>query len=398
MKTEHKQASADKIPEGWEVKKMINIATLQRGYDLPARQRKKGEYPVIGSNGIVGYHNIHKVVGPGVVIGRSGTLGKVYYSSGDYWPLNTSLYVKEFHGNVAKFIYYFFQHINISRFSAGTGVPTLNRNLLHPVRFTIPRTSEQRKIAEILSIVDDAIHKADEAIAKAERLKKGLMQELLTKGIGHKEFKNTKIGRIPKEWEIVKVGDVAAHVGSGLTPRGGASTYLDHGIPFIRSQNVFMNKLSLSDVAYISVETHREMFRSMVQPGDVLLNITGASIGRVATVPESVQEANVNQHVCRLRFLEVLSPKFASYYLSSNFGQSEIMRLQGGATRQGLNYQQVRSLSLLLPQLPEQQNIADVLSTIDRGLDLQSKRRETLDQIKKGLMNDLLTAKRRVKV
>lgn len=177
---EFRETEIGKIPKRWEIKKLIAVSTLQRGFDLPNQQRKSGKYPVIGSNGIVGYHNIHKVNGPGVIIGRSGTLGKVYFTSEDYWPLNTSLYVKDFHGNLPQFIYYFFQYINISQFSAGTGVPTLNRNLLHPIKFAIPDVLKQKKIVEILRTVDKKLELLREKKERFERIKKGLMSDLLT--------------------------------------------------------------------------------------------------------------------------------------------------------------------------------------------------------------------------
>jgi type I restriction enzyme S subunit len=225
-----------------------------------------------------------------------------------------------------------------------------------------------------------------------------LMQELLTKGIGHKEFKQTSIGIIPKEWLIVRIGDVSTHVSSGLTPRGGERVYLEDGIPLIRSQNVLMNDLDLSDVAYISKETHSDMSRSAVAPGDLLLNITGASIGRVVTVPEEIREANVNQHVCRIRFSKGILSQFAAYYLATSDGQRQIMSFQAGATRQGLNFQQVRSVLLPCPQLSEQERIVEIISAVDRKLHIEYKVKPKLESVKRGLMDLLLTGKIRVKV
>lgn len=177
---EFKETEIGKIPKRWAVEMLLNIATLQRGYDLPKGQRNAGKYPVIGSNGIVGYHDSFNVKGPGVIIGRSGTLGQVYYSIENYWPLNTSLYVKDFHGNHPKYIYYFFQHLDISKYAAGTGVPTLNRNLLHPVPFAVPPLYEQKEIVEILSAVDKRLELLLTRKARFKKLKKALMNDLLT--------------------------------------------------------------------------------------------------------------------------------------------------------------------------------------------------------------------------
>jgi type I restriction enzyme S subunit len=161
--------------------RLDSVVFLQRGHDLPIQDRTNGDVPVIGSNGIVGYHETHKVKGPGVVIGRSGTLGKVYYVEEDYWPLNTSLYVKEFRSSFPKFIYYLLQSLNYEKFNAGTSVPTLNRNYLHPFKMKIPESIvEQQKIASILSNIDSKIQKQQQYKSKINTLKKGLMQKLLT--------------------------------------------------------------------------------------------------------------------------------------------------------------------------------------------------------------------------
>src|SRR5688572_11427613 len=112
---------------------------------------------------------------------------------------------------------------------------------------------------------------------------------------------NHKGDGMPSYWREVSLAEIATAVGSGITPRGGEKTYVPTGIPLLRSQNVLMNRLSLGDVAYIMEGVHHAMARSSVQPGDLLLNITGASIGRVAPVPEWLPTANVNQHVCRIR-------------------------------------------------------------------------------------------------
>ena len=139
--------------------RLDSIIFLQRGHDLPNYKRRIGKIPVIGSNGIVGYHNESKSNGPGVLIGRSGTLGKVYYVEEDYWPLNTSLYVKEFYSSFPKFVFYLLQNLDYEKFNAGTSVPTLNRNYLHPFKLKIPiNINEQQKIASILSGVDALRH------------------------------------------------------------------------------------------------------------------------------------------------------------------------------------------------------------------------------------------------
>ncbi len=162
----------------WEQRKVLDIAPLQRGFDLPTSQMENGDYPVVMSNGIGGYHNKYKVKGPGVVTGRSGTIGKVHYIKSDYWPHNTSLWVTDFKGNEPKFIYHLYQWLDLSKFGTGSGVPTLNRNDVHDNKIFIPSVGEQRKISEYFDRLDNLItlhqHKCDEY----KELKKYMLQNM----------------------------------------------------------------------------------------------------------------------------------------------------------------------------------------------------------------------------
>src|SRR5690554_973155 len=142
----------------WAEKKLGELLTLQRGFDLPVNDRLPGHYPVVASTGIVGTHSQAMVEAPGVVIGRSGSLGGGQYIEQDFWPLNTTLWVKDFKGNDRLFCYYLLKSLDLARFNAGSGVPTLNRNHIHPLVVRVPLdVDEQREIAHILGTLDDKI-------------------------------------------------------------------------------------------------------------------------------------------------------------------------------------------------------------------------------------------------
>ena len=175
-----KKTKIGRIPEEWEVKKFQEVMVLQRGFDLPVQNRSIGEYPILASNGIIDYHNEFRVKGPGIITGRSGTLGNVHFIEKDYWPLNTTLYVKKIYDNNPKFLYYFLQHLKIEQYGTGTGVPTLNRNVVHKIQVILPSLTEQIRIAEILSDVDNKINNEQSYKSELEQLKKGLLQVLLT--------------------------------------------------------------------------------------------------------------------------------------------------------------------------------------------------------------------------
>lgn len=162
----------------WEQRKILDIAPLQRGFDLPKANMKFGSYPVVMSNGIEGYHSEYKVKGPGVVTGRSGTIGKVHYVESDFWPHNTTLWVTDFKSNLPKFIYYLYEWLDLSRFGTGSGVPTLNRNDVHDTKVAIPVYGEQKKIADCLDGFDHLITLHQRKIDQLQAMKKFMLQNL----------------------------------------------------------------------------------------------------------------------------------------------------------------------------------------------------------------------------
>ena len=168
------------IPADWHTARLGDVATLQRGMDLPEGKRNPGSVPVYGSNGVHGFHNESPVEGPGVVTGRSGSIGRIYYSDSSFWPLNTTLFVKDFHGNDRRFAYYFLSSLHLERFAASTGVPSLNRNFVHPLTVAVPPLPEQQAISTILDSVDESIGKEREAREGLRKLKESASDALLT--------------------------------------------------------------------------------------------------------------------------------------------------------------------------------------------------------------------------
>lgn len=164
----------------YEKKKFKDICVLQRGFDLPTRLRKQGDFPLVSSNGITDYISEYKVTAPAVVTGRSGTIGKVHYIEKDLWPLNTALYIKDFKGNLEKFIYYFLLASNLEKFASGAGVPTLNRNFIHDEIFvTTSNLEEQQKIVsqldELLTQTQTMQNKYAQKLAALEELRKSIL-------------------------------------------------------------------------------------------------------------------------------------------------------------------------------------------------------------------------------
>ena len=160
------------------VTKFVDVVKMQRGFDLPVQERKSdGMIPVYGSNGVLGYHDISKVKGGGVITGRSGTIGKVFYEKGEFWPLNTTLFSLNLHGNDVVYLKYLLELFDLSRFTEGTGVPTLNRNKFHDELIIDVPLDEQERFAAFVERVDQQKQTIQQSFEKLELMKKALMQE-----------------------------------------------------------------------------------------------------------------------------------------------------------------------------------------------------------------------------
>ena len=199
------------------------------------------------------------------------------------------------------------------------------------------------------------------------------------------------------EWEKRNLGKISVKINSGKTPSGGESVYTEKGILFIRSQNVFDNKLSYLNSTFIPETINNTMKNSVVKPKDILLNITGASLGRSCVVPDDFSTGNVNQHVCIIRIDKNNEPFFIQPFFASKKGQDLFNSLQTGSGREGLNFQSIRTIALYLPTLPEQQKIATFLTAVDDKLTQHKQKKSLLELYKKGVMQKIFSQENRFK-
>lgn len=200
---------------------------------------------------------------------------------------------------------------------------------------------------------------------------------------------NLRFPEFQGEWEKCKLGELTTKVGSGSTPKGGNAVYTSVGHCFVRSQNVGMGYLILDDIAHIDDDIHKKHKATELSEDDVLLNITGASIGRTAIATKEIEGGNVNQHVCIIRANSKVSPKFLCNYIQTKKIQNYIRSLQTGGSREGLNFDQIRSFPISLPSIAEQNKIAQLLDKLNERIATQNKIIDKLQSLIKGL-NDFL--------
>lgn len=277
------------------------------------------------------------------------------------------------------------------------------KNIMVP----FPPLKEQRIIADYLDIkctqIDTIIAKEQSIIEKLQEYKKAIITQAITRGLNSSaKMKKTGfewIGMIPKHWNVKKIKYLTSKIGSGKTPKGGSDIYVDEGVLFIRSQNVYDGYFDLSSAVFISHEIDCTMSNTRVYRDDVLLNITGGSIGR-SCLYESDELANVNQHVCIIRCNSQMRPKFMQYFWNSSIGKTSIDIYQSGANREGLNFFEIGNTVVPTPELYEQDKIISYLDdkcdSIDRVISQKLTIIDTLAEYKRSLIYEVVTGKKEV--
>ena len=363
----------------WTNKTIRYIAPLQRGFDLPTTQVNKGKYPVVYSNGMLRTHSEYKVVGPGVVTGRSGTIGKVTFIEKKYWPHNTSLWVTDFCGNDPKYIYYFYSQLRLEKYNAGSTVPTLNRNDVHSLKRYIPHFKEQQKIATFLSSVDTNIEQLGKKKALLEQYKKGMMQKLFSQEI---RFKDASGSDYP-EWGEKTFGDIC-NVKRGASPRPITSPkwFSDNSnIGWVRISDVTSSNKYLKETAqYLSGEGVRKS--RFISKGNIIMSIC-ATIGKPIYTDFDVC---IHDGFVVFDGLKV-NKEFIYYFLEKV--QNRWYRYGQPGTQVNLNSDIVSNEKIKVPAEAEQQKIANFLSAIDRKIELVAAQLEQARSFKKGLLQQM---------
>lgn len=256
------------------------------------------------------------------------------------------------------------------------------KNLVVP----FPTKAEQNKIVEYLSSLDNLITLHQRKCEETKKLKKYMLQKMFPQN--GKRVPEIRFVGFTEDWEQRKLSDITLKIGSGKTPSGGKNAYVDDGIPLIRSQNINNDRVDLEDIVFIDEETDNSMENSRVFTDDVLLNITGASIGRSA-VYRGKDKANVNQHVCIIRPTKDFDSDFIQLNLASNFGQKQIDASQAGGGREGLNFQEIGKMSFMFPSNQEQMKIGVYFNHIDYLITLHQRKYEELQKIKKFMLQNM---------
>ena len=364
------------LSEGWKEVELGELFEFQSKTGRPAGEGlKEGEYKFFTSSETQKlFIDKFDFKGPHLIFATGGKAA-VHYCDEKFSTSNDCFIVKVKEMIDSKYAYYFLK-TNIHLLEAGfkgAGLKHISKGYLQMLKIVYPENIKtQQKIVSILEKAEKAKELRKEADGLAGEFLKAVFVEMFS-----------------KTFTIKKLDSLCSKISSGSTPLGGSENYLDEGeILFIRSQNVLMNKFSKHDKLYISKRIHEAMKRTWVKKYDVLLNITGASIGRTAVYLGEDNKANVNQHVCIIRIndFKELNPLYLNYYLSSHKIQGYIQASNAGGTREALNYSQIKNFDIPLPPIDLQNKFASIVKEVEAMKEQQKHSKEQIESLFNVLM------------
>ncbi|MEL7664469.1 MAG: restriction endonuclease subunit S [Methanosarcina mazei] len=347
--------------KNWEMKKLGEVCTLQRGFDLPKNSRTAGNFPLVSSSGIIDTHEIWKVKAPGVVTGRSGSIGNVFYIEDDFWPLNTVLYIKDFHKNDVRFVYYLLTQIDLKKYSSGTGVPTLNRNNVHEEIISIPKSlTEQQRIVDILdetfAAIDKVKENAEKNLQNSRELFESYLQSVYTNP--RDDWDKKTLNEISENLDNKRVPITKNKRKSGIYPYYGASGIVDYVDEYIFDEELLL----------VSEDGANLLARST----PIAFSVSG--------------KIWVNNHAHILRFKNMVTQKFVEMF----FASIKLDEYITGTAQPKLNQSALNSIIIPYPPLAEQQSIVaklDALSSETKRLEeIYQQKLAALDELKKSVL------------
>lgn len=371
----------------WENRKFIEFILLKRGHDLTKEQIINGIYPVITSTSIMGYHKTYKAKGPGVITGRSGTIGEVQYVKENYWPHNTSLYVKDFKGNYPLFVYYFMKNFGTDRAQSGSAVPTLNRNNLSSIDVIIPDIKTQEKIANILSAYDNLIENNQKQIKLFEEAAQRLYKEWFV-DLRFPGYENTPIvDGVPKGWKNRSILDneIFIFVKSGVSPFEGEKQYY-----------------ATADITGTTIATNGETIRFSNKPSRATIQPLHNSVW-FARMSNTYKIINCCGESAHLANDSIISSGFAGFTsledcygfvyatIASKKFDEEKNRYASGSTQVSLTNEGLKKIKVLIPTIDITKNYSKIVESFLLKSELLKKNCRLLQQARDRLLPKLMS-------
>ena len=395
------------IPESWDFPKLGKNLKLAYGKGLIEDNRSNEGFPVYGSGGIIGKHSEYLCKGSGIIVSRKGSLGNTYYEKNNFWPIDTVYYItkKETKNNL-EFTYYLLQFLKLENYAIVTAQPGISRDEIYTILVRLPPIPQQEKIGEILENIDVYLNQLEKSIQHYRLLKQGLMQKLLIRGINHFDFKTVKwwFGKtleIPQDWSYSELENFVGLPAGDYFP---LDDFEDNGIPVLKIDNIMYGKTDWENCTYLSEKYSKDGNFIFLQKDDIVLAlnrpITNNKI-KVAKLTNEDVPSILYQRVGKFEFLDntKLNREFFYHFLNGFFFKQLITRIQIGSDQPYIKTTELLKQKIPIPKkIIEQEKIAEILTNMDNQIINLEFKKNRFKEIKKSLMQKLLTGEIRVKV
>lgn len=369
------------LPASFTEVSLGDVMTLQRGFDITKAEQSEGRVPIVSSSGVSSFHNKWKVKGPGVVIGRKGTLGTVHYLPGNFWPHDTTLWVKDFKGSNPAFVARFLKTLRLENFDAGASNPTLNRNHVHKIRVRYPDVRVQQKIAAVLSAYDDLIENNRRRIVLLERMAEQLYREWFVRfrfpGHQHARFEKS----MPADWKLSKLGEIATFV-MGQSPSSEFYNEVGNGLPFHQGVGTYGDRFP-KNVIFCSADGRR------AKTGDILFSVR-APVGRL-----NVADCDmiIGRGLAAMRHKQGFNA-YLFNLLKVAFANEDI--IGNGAIFNSVGKDELSQFPVFAPTLALVQRFDEIASSIEKQIEVLTLAARNLAKTRDLLLPRLISGKLRV--
>jgi type I restriction enzyme S subunit len=382
----------------WRETMLGDELELVYGKALPEKIRKPGAVAVYGSNGIVGSHSEKLVEGPGIIVGRKGSVGEVAFSEGPYWAIDTTYYVKPMRDFNWRYLYYLLLSLKAAFKNTHSTVPGLNRETVYAVTCTIAPRDEQNMIAAILWKIQQAIEVETNLIRVTRELKAVVMKKLFTEGLNGEPQKETELGAIPESWDLREMHELRDFLQYGTSEKchlGG------HGVPVLRIPNIIGGEINLSEIKNLEASP-KSIESYSLAPGDVLFVRTNgqrAFVGRCAVYNGKPVSALFASYLIRARIKsQLVNPEFLQLFTETESGRAQLSGRAHGAAdgKFNINTKTIDSVLVPLPSLKEQHSIVAILESLKAASYVHENKLLSLQELFKTTLSLLMSGTLRV--
>ncbi|MFZ2844100.1 restriction endonuclease subunit S [Psychrobacter sp.] len=407
--TGYKNTDVGIIPEDWEAIAIGEALTIKHGKDQKGVESVSGKYPIFGTGGQMGWATAFLYDKPSVLIGRKGSINKPRYITVPFWTVDTLFYSQVHNGYDEKFMFYKFCLIDWTIYNEASGVPSLNARTISNVKISVPKKQEQTAIANALSDVDNLIKSLERLISKKEAIKTATMQQLLTgktrlpefaisEDGSKKGFKQTDLGQIPEDWDYKALSEMTENKGLVRGPFGGAlkkDSFVRKGFKVYEQRNAIYANTDIGKY-YINKDKFNELQRFTVKPRDFIVSCSG-TIGRIYQIPLNAPAGIINQALLKITLhINTDEQFFYQIFNSKEFQENITDSTQGGAMKNLIGMSEFKKSLMLMPSKPEQTAIATILSDMDTEIQALNIRLAKTQDMKQGMMQQLLTGRVRL--